>query len=308
MAEAQSAQQFAQSLAREAYSASRGGFYERALSGYDRAIAAHPGYAWAYAHRAETRVLMHGDIEQIIADFDKAISLKPDYAWAHTFLTRSLEMRADQTRGDMARALWHLDRAFELDPVWLQPPRYHSERGFLHLLDAHLDDAQQDFERALASDPPDRWRRFIRYHQAELTWLRHGASRAATPIAQTRNLMKSTIDRAPDVDEVDEVDEGNSIERPWDILYYVAGLTAMQGNAEDALSWLDRAIRVEERSDRVLFCDSRARASVGLAWARLRGHDRFKQLIAPHPLNHSRCMQLIESAAMAPELKAGERP
>jgi len=79
---------------------------DAAIADYDRAIAIHPDYPYAFNNRANAR-RDKGDLDGAIADYSAAIGLDPDYAAAYTNRGRVHEMRKnlDQARADYLAAL-----------------------------------------------------------------------------------------------------------------------------------------------------------------------------------------------------------
>ena len=87
------------------------GQLDAAIADYDRAIAIHPDYPFAFNNRANAR-RDKGDLDGAIADYSAAIALDGDYAAAYTNRGRVHEARGDvqRARADYEAALATSDK------------------------------------------------------------------------------------------------------------------------------------------------------------------------------------------------------
>jgi tetratricopeptide (TPR) repeat protein len=239
----------AQTLARRAETHRRQGRYQEALADFDRAVALHPDYGWALAHRGETFFLMDR-YEEALADFDRAIALQPDYAWAlahRAAVYRRLKRHPEALR-DLNRAIelepayaWALihranvyvvmkqydlaladvDRVLELDPTLI--PHWRGERGLLLNYLGRYGETIDCCRPAVAENPADyiAW-----YSLAVANALANGLAAAQGNIEQARTAALTAVDTPA----------GGLA------LYRLAGLAALQGQADEAQTYLQAAL------------------------------------------------------------------
>ena len=128
------------------------GDYELALQEFEAAIELDPGFADAYAGKADARIFRywdtgsHDDIAQARLAAEKAISLDADNSYAHTLLCRI----RGRTDWDLQGAETECRRAVELDPR-----DHEARREYAFLLNAlgRGDEAMQEMDAAIALAP-----------------------------------------------------------------------------------------------------------------------------------------------------------
>jgi tetratricopeptide (TPR) repeat protein len=139
------------------------GNLDKALDCYNRAVAADPGYPYAYINRAWLYNLK-GEFEKALADSTKAIALRPVYylaaahnnrAWAYCGL------------GRFAEALPDCDAAIRLDPTMSYA--YHN-RGWALCGLARYREALDDLDRAIDLEPNE----FVSFSYFNRGWAYYG--------------------------------------------------------------------------------------------------------------------------------------
>ena len=91
-------------------------------------------------------------LEQARVDFERALALDPRYALAHSGLGATYSLRTISRRdaGDLDKALFHLQRALELDPELAEPYPW---LCYVHMRQNRLEDALQAGHRAVRLQP-----------------------------------------------------------------------------------------------------------------------------------------------------------
>ncbi len=117
--------------------------YERAIEGYDQAIALKPDLALAYNNRG-VAYGNQGNYERAIEDFDQAIELQPDAA------AYSNRGAAYCNLGNYEQAIEDFDQAIALQPDYAGA---YSNRGAAYCNLGNYEQAIEDFDQAIALQP-----------------------------------------------------------------------------------------------------------------------------------------------------------
>lgn len=120
----------------------KNGKYDKAISGYSKAISLSPEYAEAYRRRGLAYCGIY-DYDRAIEDFNQAIRLQPD--GAGYYLNRGIafykKLQLDKAIGDFSQAI-------ELKP---NDPESSLNRGIAYYKKRQFDKAIEDFTRAISS-------------------------------------------------------------------------------------------------------------------------------------------------------------
>ena len=221
--------------------------FREALSDFNRAIELNPDYTWAIAHRGATyRFLGKGYYNKALADFNRAIDLKPNYAWAIAYRCQiyTLMKRYEE-------ALVDCDRAIALDKTIV--PNWPGERGLLLSYLGRYAEVISCCEQGLQENPNDY---VTLYTQAVVKARWKGLNEAKVEIDKTRAALQAVVNKST----------------PAGALYRLGGLAALEGDRNQALSYLTEAILLENEPLELARRD--------LAWLDLRDNPRFVSLIA----------------------------
>ena len=221
--------------------------FREALSDFNRAIELNPDYTWAIAHRGATyRFLGKGYYNKALADFNRAIDLKPNYAWAIAYRCQiyTLMKRYEE-------ALVNCDRAIALDKTIVA--NWPGERGLLLSYLGRYAEVISCCEQGLQENPNDY---VTLYTQAVVKARWKGLNEAKVEIDKTRAALQAVVNKST----------------PAGALYRLGGLAALEGDRNQALSYLTQAILLENEPLELARRD--------LAWLDLRDNPRFVSLIA----------------------------
>jgi len=253
--------------------------FEAALADFDRAIELNPNYAWAIAHRGETYYQMKR-YEEALDDFNRAIELNPDYIWAiaHRGVTYEYMRRYEEALSDLNRAIelnpgyvWAIthrsrtyeqmkcyekaledfDKAIGLDETII--PRWRSERGLLLSFMGQYAEAIEYYEQGLKENPDD-YLALYGLVSTKSCW--KGRRETQSQINEARTVLLSVANT-----------EARSV-----ALYGLGGLAALQGEIDQALSYLQEAISLDNyRADT---------ANHDRVWLDLYSDPRFQALLS----------------------------
>ncbi len=120
------------------------GLFDKALAGFNRAIALYPSYHTAYNNRgiALSKV---GRFDEAIADYDKAIALKPGYSEAYNNRGSAFEKT-----GQLDRAIADYDRAIALKPRYSEA---YAHKGIAYGKAGLFDASIESLNKSLEIDP-----------------------------------------------------------------------------------------------------------------------------------------------------------
>jgi tetratricopeptide (TPR) repeat protein/predicted Ser/Thr protein kinase len=205
------------------------GLLDEAIAGYDKAIECDQAYAPAYFNRANAKQAK-GQHEEAISDFSKAIDLGLRTAGA--YLNRG---NSKQAKGQMEGAIEDYTTATELDPKYA---RAFANRGYANLAKGLQDEAVADWLKALELAPPDwplRADLQARIGAAEVTRLYQEASslhqlkRYREAIESFKKLIEAHPKAGPVV---------------LSSAYNTACCHALLGETDNALEWLEKAVKL----------------------------------------------------------------
>jgi tetratricopeptide (TPR) repeat protein len=201
--------------------------------------------AWAIASRGLAYQLM-GSYEKALVDFDQAMKLYGSYAWAmaHRGLTCRLMGRYEE-------ALAEFDRAIEADEQVMKNKWLLNERGLVLSNLERYEEAAECFSQAQGATPDH----CLCYNIAVATARWKGVLEARAEIDVARALLESSA----------------SSRSRGAILYGLAGLCALEGEAEEGLDCLSQAVQLEAQAA--------AWARHDTAWIDLRQDRRFQALV-----------------------------
>ena len=204
------------------------GMVEEAMADYTKAIDLDPAYMSAWHNRAYVKQIK-GLHEEAIADFKKAIELEPKAWWAHL------------NRGNSLHALGRLDEAIadytktvELDP---KNAGALANRGHMKQAKGLQEEAVADWKMALEAAPPG-WPQ-----RADLK------NRISGPEAMRLFQEGSRLHgekRYPEAIEKFKklIDEHPKTEQAIPSAYNTACCYAILGEKENALEWLEKAVKL----------------------------------------------------------------
>jgi tetratricopeptide (TPR) repeat protein len=225
------------------------GAYGDALTDFDQAIALRPTYTWAAAHRGVLFRLM-GRYSAALADFDHAFALKPDYTWVITQRGNTYMRQKRYTE-----ALADLDRVVALDETFI--PHWRGERGLILNAMGRYGETVVCCEQALQKHKKDH---IALYSLVVARHLWQGSVAAQAEREQTRKLLQAILQTA----------------LPGDVqagaLYRLSGLAALEGQREQALTYLQRGISLDH--------EPRGLAHYDPAWQEMWVDPQFQALIA----------------------------
>jgi tetratricopeptide (TPR) repeat protein len=139
------------------------GNLDKALECYNRAIAADPGYPYAYINRAWLYNLK-GEFEKALTDSTKAIAMKPVYYLAAAYNSRAW---AYCGLGRFAEALPDCDTAIRLDPTMSYA---YNNRGWALCGLARYREALGDLDKAIDMEPNE----FVSFSYFNRGWAYYG--------------------------------------------------------------------------------------------------------------------------------------
>jgi tetratricopeptide (TPR) repeat protein len=221
--------------------------FQEALSDFNRAIELNPDYTWAIAHRGATyHFLGKGYYNKGLADFNRAIDLKPNYAWAIAYRCQIYTLMKRYSE-----ALVDCDRAIALDNTIV--PNWPGERGLLLSYLGRYAEVISCCEQGLQENPND----YVTLYTLAVVKARwKGLNEAKVEIDKTRAALQAVVNKST----------------PAGALYRLGGLAALEGDRNQALSYLTDAILLENEPMELARRD--------LAWLDLRDDPRFVSLIA----------------------------
>ncbi|MEH1814232.1 MAG: tetratricopeptide repeat protein [Nostoc sp.] len=220
--------------------------YEEARTDFSRAIDLNPNYTWAIAHRGVTyRFRGKPYYDKALADLTRAIELNPDYAWAIAYRCQIYGLM-----NSYENALVDFDQAIALDKTII--PNWPGERGLLLSYLGRYAEVIECCKQGLQDNPDDY---ITLYTLAVIETRRKGLAEAKTTIDKTRAALQATI----------------KTKACAGILYRLGGLAALEGNFEQALSFLQEAILLDNEPLELARRD--------LAWLDLCDHSDFQVLI-----------------------------
>jgi tetratricopeptide (TPR) repeat protein len=120
------------------------GLFDKALAGFNRAIALNPSYYTSYNNRGIAFNKM-GRFDEAIADYNKAIALKPGYSEAY-----NNRGSAFNKMGRLDRAIADYDRAIALNPRYSEA---YANRGIAYGRAGLFDNSIESLNNALEIDP-----------------------------------------------------------------------------------------------------------------------------------------------------------
>ncbi|RKZ78246.1 MAG: hypothetical protein DRR19_26735 [Candidatus Parabeggiatoa sp. nov. 1] len=220
--------------------------YFEALADFNQAIELNPDYAWAYAHRGDTYRLMTRNAEAL-ADLNRAIELTPDYAWAYACRCLSYEQMKRYKE-----ALVDFDRTIALDETIFSVWR--SDRGLLLSYCGRYAEAIEYCQQWLNQENEET--HLIRYSLAVAKACEQGRAEAQAEIDKARAALQAMVN----------MDTGGAV------LYRLGGLAALEGKADQALHYLQKALLLRGSRFETARHDP--------AWRDLRTDPRFQSLIS----------------------------
>ena len=267
-------------------SASDGASFRALVAAFDEAIAADPGYAGAYAARTRPLMLLPafvGEDATARSDFvargrasaQRAITLAPEFGRGHLALARVLSegdldfphAKNEYDRalalspgdsvtqrsfalyaaslGHAASALVAAKKATELDPI---NPRSHAVLGIVLLAARQYEAVIESAHRAVALDP----RVILAHYHAGAAYIALGKPREAVaecdaePIGFWRNTCLAIAYR-----QIKEMSKAQDALKRLKVTgdanaYQIAEVHAQWGEADEALRWLNVAMRLKD--------------------------------------------------------------
>jgi serine/threonine protein kinase/tetratricopeptide (TPR) repeat protein len=247
--------------------------YERAAAAFQKALALDPQIA-------EARMLMvfiylwRGEKQK--ARHEVALMRKQAPNEAVVYFVKATLHRLD---GDYPRALRSYDRLVELDPAAHVVAHYN--RALVYIYQGRFEDAMRELDRAQQSEPGNPVARTFRaltlYYQNE--------------VAAAADLMRSLLEEHPEMHGVrpilamclsaqgrhdearaqltDEVRRNAAVDP--DIAYELASVYALEGMADSAFEWLEKAIALGN--------ENRVSFEHDPNWSSLRTEPRFRELM-----------------------------
>ncbi len=195
------------------------GALDRALKDFDRALEIRPDYAWAHGHRGVCLRAL-GRFEDALQSFNEALALQPEKAW--TLVHRG---NMNVALGFFQAAMKDLDRALKIDPDIISHAQ--GERGLIFNAMGRFEEGMACCEGALSTDPEDVIALYsFAVARANVDGLE--ASRQDLVALRERFLKKDPKCECAA------------------LIYRRAGLTALVGEHDDALTLLTSVIEIEE--------------------------------------------------------------
>jgi tetratricopeptide (TPR) repeat protein len=258
----------------------------RAVAMADRAIALDSSLAEAYAARGRAMTSAWAPAEGIAVDFQRALELRPNSADAHQWYARFLSR---QGRHD--EALAEAERAVALDPLATGVRVALSQEG---LAGRRSDVVEQEAARAVALEPGIMLARALR---ALGDLLSGNPDRCATlslgPYGGVRAMCLHSLGKVREATQIVDslrtafaaVTFADSLFSPVIAARGLAEYYAWTGNAEEALTWLERAYTVSPEGELIDVVSSGLydkvrndpRFQVGLQRARTQIYDRVQR-------------------------------
>jgi tetratricopeptide (TPR) repeat protein len=138
-----SAQQRAQEQFQVAMKSMKPGFYQEAITGFDRAINTYPALADAYYERGNAEHILGRD-DQALADFEKAVDVNPNLYRAYAELGSIY-----RGRNDLRRAMEMFTKSIQAKP---NVDAFY-ERGITYESLGEHQKAIEDYDRAILESP-----------------------------------------------------------------------------------------------------------------------------------------------------------
>ncbi len=239
---------------------------EEGVEAVQRALALDPADAAAHGALARALFIGRADFDGAAAEYETALRLNPQAGWSALQLAHCAALRRDFGRGEAAaRQAAALQERMQSGRDGVVIVGSHMRLGHLAALQGRHAEALEHLERERAFlqqvDHALRERTTIELHQRIGSALLHlGApepARAAFELALARFEERLRL----------------GADDPF-TRFYVAGIHALRGEPEQALSSLSRAIRMRRRF-------TIARARIEPEFASLRDDRRFQELVGP---------------------------
>ncbi len=283
--------------------------FERAVS-IDASFAlAHCGLGSAYAYRVMKGFGEADDHEQAQAAFDQALALDPHLLEARMhivfiYLGRGEKAKAREAArvlrheapndvgvhfasavlarldGDYERALRSFDRMIRLNPAERVVASYN--RGRIFMYQGRYDEALAEFDKGAAIEPDHP---LIRTFRAQTLYYRGEPTKAA-------EILEEVLEQHPQLDGIRPIyatfltalgfneearaqlteEVKKTADTDHDVAYWLASAYAMEGERDEALQWLRRAIQLGN--------ENKAWFERNPAWESLRGDPEYQQILA----------------------------
>jgi serine/threonine-protein kinase len=282
--------------------------FERAVS-IDQSFAlAHCGLGSAYANRVMKGFGEAGDHEEAQTAFDQALALDPHLLEARMhmvfiFLGRGEKAKAREAAralrreapndvgvhfasgvlarldGDYDHALRAFDRMVRLNPAERVVAGYNRGRIFMYL--GRYNDALLEFDKGADAEPDHP---LIRTFRAQTLYYRGEPTKAA-------EILEEVLEQHPQLDGIRPIYAGflselgfneearaqltdevkKTADTDHDVAYWLASAYAMEGEREEALAWLRRAIQLGN--------ENKAWFERNPQWESLRDDPEFQQIL-----------------------------
>lgn len=238
--------------------------FEEAIGAIRRALSFSPDDASARAALARSFMLGKGMLREAAIEYERALAANPYGGWVALQLSQCYAYLGDYARGEhVARSAVAQQEQMQSGQEAMQIVGAHTRLGHIYYLQGRYEDAISEYYQELvflrSLDHALKQRAMIEVHQ-KLTgaYIRQGnLPDARTSYEAVRNGYERLL--------------AGGTEEPF-TAYYVACAEAMMGNAEAALSELERAVRARRHY-------MIARARVEPDFESLRDNERFLALI-----------------------------
>ena len=240
---------------------------EEGIEAVPRALALQPADAAARAALARAFFIGRADFDRAAAEYETALRLNPQAGWSALQLAHCAALRRDFARGEAAaRVAAALQEKLQSGRDGVVIVGSYMRLGHLAALQGRHQEALEHLERERRFlqqvDHALRNRTTIELHQRIGSAHLHlgQAEEARAAFAHALTLFEERIRLGAD--------------DPF-TRFYVAGIHALRGEPEHALSSLARAVRMRRRF-------TVARARIEPEFASLRGEARFQELLGSH--------------------------
>lgn len=249
--------------------------YPRALAAANRAIALDPGNAGAYAALAFTTFYWNKDFARSRELFERAIALDPDVSQTHHWYALTL-----MVTGETELPLREINRAQELNP---QSRSILANKALILFYAGRVDEALAILQPLAEAEPnlrspPEylatiyldegRWNDFLREYRTAARISGNDARRAVADAAE-RGLREGG---GQGLLEAMYAEQRHQYELNLEPAYKVAGTAAMLGRVDEAIRYLEEAVRRKE--------DDLLGMRVEPIFKRLRADPRYRSIVA----------------------------
>jgi eukaryotic-like serine/threonine-protein kinase len=211
------------------------GRYDEAIKAIEQAIRLEPNNAGAHASLARVYWIGLGKVDEAITELQHALTLNPQQGYAYLQLALLYTLRGDYTRAEaVARQAIDMQERYISGKEGLQIVGAHGRLGYVYYRQGRYDEAISEYEREmeflLASDHALRDRTMIELDQKiGAAYLRKGmAEEADDHFKRARAKFEGLLVRGADDPHTK---------------YYIACLYALEGDADNAVRYLEESIR-----------------------------------------------------------------